>query len=79
MIFRWLKGSFYKWIFYTLGDFGPPGRAGAAGKDGEPGLQAWKVNVNDHNPNDILIPPSIVGKQNLIQKRIENNILLSVE
>ncbi|XP_025993328.1 uncharacterized protein LOC105200153 isoform X2 [Solenopsis invicta] len=43
------------------GDIGPPGHTGASGKDGKPGIQAYKVNLNDHkNMDDILIPPSIV-------------------
>ncbi|XP_012525384.1 uncharacterized protein LOC105830548 isoform X2 [Monomorium pharaonis] len=43
------------------GDIGPPGHSGAAGKDGKPGIQAYKINLNDYkNENDILIPPSIV-------------------
>lgn len=32
------------------------------GKDGKPGIQAYKVNMNDYNENDILIPPSIIGE-----------------
>lgn len=47
---------------YISGELGPPGRLGSPGKDGEPGINAWKVNINDYNVNDILIPPSIVGK-----------------
>ncbi|XP_050455183.1 uncharacterized protein LOC126853449 [Cataglyphis hispanica] len=42
------------------GDLGPAGRPGMPGRDGTPGIQAYKVNVHDHNMHDILIPPSIV-------------------
>ena len=41
---------------------GPPGRSGSPGQDGRPGITAWKVNMNDYNINDLLIPPSILGK-----------------
>ncbi|XP_018050789.1 PREDICTED: uncharacterized protein LOC108688834 [Atta colombica] len=44
----------------SRGDIGPPGHPGAPGKDGKSGIQAYKINMNDYNENDILIPPSIV-------------------
>lgn len=42
------------------GDTGPPGSPGLPGKDGRPGISAWKVNMNDYNINDLLVPPSIL-------------------
>lgn len=41
---------------------GPPGRPGLPGQDGKPGITAWKVNMNNYNTDDLLIPPSILGK-----------------
>ncbi|XP_015431074.1 PREDICTED: uncharacterized protein LOC107187475 [Dufourea novaeangliae] len=42
------------------GEMGPPGTPGLSGQDGRPGITAWKVNMNDYNVNDLLIPPSIL-------------------
>ncbi|XP_014482592.1 PREDICTED: uncharacterized protein LOC106748509 isoform X2 [Dinoponera quadriceps] len=42
------------------GEQGQSGHTGPPGRDGKPGIQTWKVNMNDYNLNDILIPPSIV-------------------
>ncbi|XP_076234512.1 uncharacterized protein LOC143179263 isoform X2 [Calliopsis andreniformis] len=47
------------------GDMGPPGRPGVAGQDGRPGITAWKVNLNNNNVNDLLIPPSILDDKML--------------
>ncbi|CAL7948986.1 unnamed protein product [Xylocopa violacea] len=47
------------------GEMGPPGRPGSPGQDGKPGITAWKVNMNDYNINDLLIPPSILDDRML--------------
>lgn len=44
------------------------------GKDGMPGIQAYKVNINDHSMHDILIPPSIVGGEDWLYSFNEINV-----
>lgn len=41
---------------------GPSGKQGLSGQDGRPGITAWKMNMNDYNVHDLLIPPTILGK-----------------
>ena len=42
------------------GEMGPAGKQGLSGQDGRPGITAWKMNMNDYNVHDLLIPPTIL-------------------
>ena len=42
------------------GEMGPSGKQGLSGQDGRPGITAWKMNMNDYNVHDLLIPPTIL-------------------
>ncbi|XP_076175562.1 uncharacterized protein LOC143150891 isoform X2 [Ptiloglossa arizonensis] len=59
------------------GEMGPPGRSGLPGQDGRPGITAWKVNMNDYNVNDLLIPPSILDDR-LLPATLNSTGLISV-
>ncbi|XP_054013696.1 uncharacterized protein LOC128895270 [Hylaeus anthracinus] len=59
------------------GEIGPPGRPGSPGQDGRPGISAWKVNMNDYNVNDLLIPPSILDDR-MLPASLNSTALISV-
>ncbi|XP_068986709.1 uncharacterized protein [Bombus flavifrons] len=59
------------------GEMGPPGRPGSPGQDGRPGITAWKVNMNDYNINDLLIPPSILDDR-MLPSTVNSTGLISV-
>ncbi|XP_076630956.1 uncharacterized protein LOC143346601 [Colletes latitarsis] len=59
------------------GEMGPPGRPGLPGQDGRPGITAWKVNMNDYNVNDLLIPPSILDDR-MLPATLNSTGLISV-
>ncbi|KOX68789.1 Lachesin [Melipona quadrifasciata] len=60
------------------GEMGPPGRPGSPGQDGRPGITAWKVNMNDYNINDLLIPPSILDDQ-ILPTTLNSTGVISVD
>jgi len=47
------------------GPRGRPGKPGTNGTPGTPGINAWKVKLNGNDSNDLLIPPSILGRWNV--------------